>query len=134
MNYFTPKELECPCPRCKGKNTHEKFDKRTLRWLNYYRKKLNFPLSVTSGYRCKAYQKELYEANLRKPVHLRKTVAKETSHSNGTEVDISKRKMTAQQKKKFIDVVAKSTVFHRYGFTYKNHYHIGTGKPKEVAW
>ena len=119
MNYFTYKELECPCFRCKGKNTHEKFDKYTLRWLNYYRKKLGFPLPVTSGYRCKAHDTEIGGKGV---------------HPKGTQVDISKRKMTARQKYKFIVAMAKSKVFTRLGLTYKNHYHIGTGKPKEVSW
>lgn len=51
MNYFTDKELSCPC--C-GEN---KFNDDTLIKLNDFREFCHFPFQVTSGYRCKAYNK-----------------------------------------------------------------------------
>jgi len=67
-NYFTDEELSCSC--C-GEN---KFNASTLYRLNQLRAKLGFPLPVTSGYRCEAY-------NTSKGYTL--------THSSGQAVDIS---------------------------------------------
>ena len=50
-NFFTEKELSCPC--C-GEN---KFNLSTLKRLNAFRKFLGFPMDMTSGYRCEAYNR-----------------------------------------------------------------------------
>jgi len=49
--YFTHKELACPC--C-GEN---KFNAGTLEKFNAIRKWLGFSMPMTSGYRCEAYNK-----------------------------------------------------------------------------
>lgn len=50
-NYFTEKELSCPC--C-GVNL---FSTGMLTKLNYMRVDAGFPMIVTSGYRCEKYNK-----------------------------------------------------------------------------
>ena len=51
-NYFSEDELSCPC--C-GKN---EFNPGTLRKFNLLREYVGFPLPMTSGYRCPAYNKK----------------------------------------------------------------------------
>lgn len=51
-NYFTLKELSCPC--C-GEN---KFNHGTLAKFNHMRVHLGFPMHMTSGYRCPAYNEK----------------------------------------------------------------------------
>lgn len=51
MNYFTEKELSCPCCGVNG------FKKDTLKRLNLLRAAVGFPMPMTSGYRCEAYNK-----------------------------------------------------------------------------
>lgn len=48
-NYFTEKELSCPC--C-GQN---KFNPGTLKKFNAMREEAGFGMNMTSGYRCEAY-------------------------------------------------------------------------------
>lgn len=52
MNYFSDKELACPC--C-GEN---KFNPNTKRKLNALRAELGKPITVVSGYRCEAYNRK----------------------------------------------------------------------------
>ena len=49
MNYFSEEELSCPC--CQS----NEFQASTLARLNGLREELGFPMVVTSGFRCKAY-------------------------------------------------------------------------------
>lgn len=51
MNYFTEKELSCPCCGVNG------FKKGTQRRLNLLREHLGFPMPMTSGFRCEKYNK-----------------------------------------------------------------------------
>lgn len=51
MNYFTKKELSCPC--C----GEDKFNGGTLKKYNAIREEAGFSMNMTSGYRCEAYNK-----------------------------------------------------------------------------
>ena len=51
MNHFTEEELSCPCCGVNG------FNEETLVRLNLLREDVNFPMPMTSGYRCEAYNK-----------------------------------------------------------------------------
>lgn len=53
MNYFSDEELSC---KCCGKL---KFSDETRAKLNRLRHRLNFPLVVTSGYRCPEYNDKI---------------------------------------------------------------------------
>ncbi len=49
MNYFSEKELSCPCCGVNG------FKKETLKKLNLLREACGFPITLNSAYRCEAY-------------------------------------------------------------------------------
>jgi len=49
MNYFSEKELACPCCGVNG------FKQETLGRLNKLREACGFPMSLNSAYRCEAY-------------------------------------------------------------------------------
>lgn len=67
-NYFTDKELQCPC--CKV----AKMDTDFMQKLNNARALVTFPWHINSGYRCPKHNKELQ--------------SKSTNHTNGQAVDI----------------------------------------------
>lgn len=51
--YFKPDEMKCKCGQC-GSTGHE-MDNNFMAKLDLLRDKCNFPLVITSGYRCPDY-------------------------------------------------------------------------------
>ena len=52
-DYFTELELQCPC--CKKAPMNDQFMSKLVK----LRRELNFPLHITSGYRCASHNKKI---------------------------------------------------------------------------
>lgn len=112
-NYFSSKELECPC--CHKCTIDEEF----LNKLNKAREIANIPFVITSGYRCERHNKEVGGVQ-------------KSEHVLGMGVDI--RVKNGNQR--FLVITSALNVgFNRIGVA-KSFVHIGFSKelPQNVIW
>jgi len=111
---FLYSEIACPC--C-GKVTP--LDPKLTYLLQSLRNKINRPIYILSGLRCKAYNKKI-------------NGYKYSPHIKGKAVDISVRGMNIID----LAIVAKSVGFSRVGLYPYNHFiHIDTVRPyKSASW
>lgn len=73
--YFKPEELKCKCGKCES--TGHEMDVEFMRKLDALREHLNFPLVITSAYRCPTHNKAVSVTGTVGP------------HTTGKAVDIS---------------------------------------------
>ena len=74
MRHFAPEEFACRCGTC-GSDGHE-MDIAFVQALDNIRERLGFPLIVTSGYRCPAYNSQV------------STTGRDGPHTTGRAVDL----------------------------------------------
>lgn len=103
-NFWTS-EFECPCvlPTC----IEQRINRNLVDNLQKVRDSLNEPLTITSGYRCAAYQEDLEKRGYK--------TAKNSQHLLGNAADVTARNMTTLGRlvhENFISVGVARNFFH----------------------
>lgn len=85
-NHFKSYEFQCPCGQCKELI----IDCRLIEYLEALRLRVELPIRITSGYRCRGYQSTLREHNIN-------TALGTSQHELGMAADISIEGMSGPQ-------------------------------------
>lgn len=118
-DHFRVREFDCRCksPECK----ETLIDLELVELLERVREDLNFPIGVTSGYRCDSYHEELGKQG--------RQTAKNSTHCKGQAADIWTGKHTGLE----LEVAARKAGFLAVGVA-SVWAHVDTRRDKVRSW